>query len=171
MYLFENSLFLCYHDFLYPMKERKGKYIPGNLCNQIKGVLIKYWNRKRFMVLHACEDISDLTYYEISEINITCEEYTGQLWNDMKKSVTETTSYFIQVFEKNWQWTWRLHIWSLQNFYKKTEILLLHNYWRGRWIIIKQNIIYCTKKWYIDKTFWASAHWFWWPSSLYWCNI
>ena len=53
------------------------------------------------MVLHACEDISDLTYYEISEINITCEEYTGQLWNDMKKSVTETTSYFIQVFEKN----------------------------------------------------------------------
>ena len=55
---------------------------------------------------------------------------------------------------KKWQWTWKFYIWSFQKLYKKTDILLLHDYWWGNWINRIQNVIFCPNtKCYIDKTF------------------
>ena len=39
----------------------------------MKEILIKYWNKNRFLGLHIGEDIPDLTNYEIPESNIKYE--------------------------------------------------------------------------------------------------
>ena len=72
-FIIQNKEFLCDNCFLHPMKVRKGKYIPGNLYNQTKEILIKYWNMKRLLVLHSSGYIPDLANYEISESIIKCE--------------------------------------------------------------------------------------------------
>ena len=74
---------MCDHGGLHPTKERKGKFIPGNLYNQMKEIFIKDWNMKRLLILHSSEDITDLTNHDILESNIKCEKCTIQLYNDM----------------------------------------------------------------------------------------
>ena len=59
-----------------------------------------------------------------------------------KKSVIEITISFSVVIEKNRQRTLRFHISILPSPHKKTDRLILHDYWRGNNINITQNIIF-----------------------------
>ena len=49
----DNIRWLCGHGGVYPMKARKGKYIPGNVYNQMKEVFIKYCKYKRLLILYS----------------------------------------------------------------------------------------------------------------------
>ena len=71
------------HGGLQPMKERKGKYIPENVYNQMKEILIKDWKEKRLLGLYSSEYIPNSTNYDISESEIKCEICRRQLWNYM----------------------------------------------------------------------------------------
>ena len=98
--IIDSTQCLCDHGCLHLMKLRNSNYIRGNLYNQMKEILIKDWNSKRFLGLHSSEDIPDLTNYDISENSIKCEICTRQLWNDTtKKAVIETTTYFSEINE------------------------------------------------------------------------
>ena len=48
---------------------------------------MKYWNGKRSLRQHTSEDISVQTNNEISDSNIKCENFAGQLWNDTKQNI------------------------------------------------------------------------------------
>ena len=63
---------LCDHDGLHPMIARKGKYIPGNVYNQMKGIFIKYWKANSLLVLYSSEYIPNFTNNEISDSNMKC---------------------------------------------------------------------------------------------------
>ena len=46
-------------------KERKGKYIPENVYNQMKEILIKDWKEKTLLGIYSGEYIPDLTNNDI----------------------------------------------------------------------------------------------------------
>ena len=80
-FLIGDKQFLCDHGGLYPMIERKGKYIPGNLYNQMNEILIKNCEYKTFLGLDSSEDIPNFINHEVSESNMKCNSYTTELWN------------------------------------------------------------------------------------------
>ena len=51
------------------MIEIEGKYIPGNVYNQIRETFIKNWRAKSLMGLYSSEDIPNSTNHEITERN------------------------------------------------------------------------------------------------------
>ena len=63
--LIDNKKSYCDHGFLNPMKARKGKYIPDNLCNHMKEIVIKYCSMKRALRLHSSYDDPKLNYHDI----------------------------------------------------------------------------------------------------------
>ena len=81
-FLIDSIKCLCDHGGLHTTKARKGKYIPGNLYNQIKVIFIKDWKEKRLLGLYSSEYINKFTNRDISESNIKCENCTIQLRND-----------------------------------------------------------------------------------------
>ena len=48
------------------MIEIEGKYIPGNVYNQIRETFIKNWRAKSLMGLYSSEDIPNSTNHEIT---------------------------------------------------------------------------------------------------------
>ena len=56
-FLIDNKECLCDHVGLNTMKEIKGKYITGDLYNQMKKIFIKCWKVKRLLGLDSSEDI------------------------------------------------------------------------------------------------------------------
>ena len=51
----DNKEYLCDSCSLYPMIAREGKYIPGGVHNQMKGILINYWKDKSLLGLYSIE--------------------------------------------------------------------------------------------------------------------
>ena len=49
-FLIDNIKCLCGHEFLHPMREIKGKYIPVNLYNKMKEIFMKYWKENRLLL-------------------------------------------------------------------------------------------------------------------------
>ena len=64
------------------MISRKGKYIPGNVYNHTKEIF-KKWQSKSFLGLDLSEDITNLTNYDVSEINMRCDIFIRALWHYM----------------------------------------------------------------------------------------
>ena len=64
-FLIDNKWCLCDHGFLYPTKARKGGYIPENLYNLMKEVLIKDWNSNRALGQHSGDDCPELNNHYI----------------------------------------------------------------------------------------------------------
>ena len=69
------------------MSAIKDKYLPGNLYNRIKDILMKHWNRKKLLGIHSSGYITNLDNDDISDSNIKREEFIGQLWNNIKKEL------------------------------------------------------------------------------------
>ena len=110
-----------------------------------------------------------IRYQRLTSNKNSVQDDCEMIW---QKTVIEIITPFSLFKGLNWQWNWRLHILILQRPCKKTDKLLLHNYWQ--WNIIKYLYINCLlpfKKGWIKNTFWANEHLFWWKSSLYWCNM
>ena len=78
-FIFGNIKCLCDHGCLYQMKAIKGKYIPGNVHNQMEEIFIKYWNEKKLFGLYSRKHIPDLTNHDRSESNMKCEICKKQL--------------------------------------------------------------------------------------------
>ena len=64
-FLIENKSFMSDNGFLNLMKSIKGKYIPEILYNNMKVILKKYCNRKRFLRLHSSCYYPELTNHEM----------------------------------------------------------------------------------------------------------
>ena len=68
------------------MISRKGKYITGNVCNQIEKHL-QNWKAKSFWGLYSSEDILNFANNEIPEKNMKCNIFISELWNFMSKQI------------------------------------------------------------------------------------
>ena len=66
----------------------------------MKEILKKYWNRKRFLILHSSDNYPEFTNDDISEGHIKCEECTRQLWSDTKKSVIGISIPLFQLLNR-----------------------------------------------------------------------
>ena len=84
-FIIDNIKVFCDNGGLYPVKVRKGKYIPGNVYNQMKEIFIKNGIDKSLLGLNSSEDIPNFTNHEISESDIKCDKSIAELCNNMSK--------------------------------------------------------------------------------------
>ena len=77
---------MCNRGGLNPEKSRKGRYIPGNVYNQMKEIFIKDWKEKKLLGVYSSGYIPNLNNHQIKESNIKCETCTRQLWNYMQNN-------------------------------------------------------------------------------------
>ena len=65
--------------------------------------IFKKWKAKSLLGLDSSEDIPNFTNHEITEINMKCDIYITEMWNDMwKKPAIEITKYSREVPKQNW---------------------------------------------------------------------
>ena len=69
------------------MMEIKGKYIPGNVYNNMRETFIKNWKSKILLGLDLSEDIPNLNNHDISERKMICEICIRELLHDMNKKI------------------------------------------------------------------------------------
>ena len=74
---------LCEHGGLHPMIAIKGKYTPGNVCNNTKETFIKNWQYLSVLGLDLSEDITNFINHDIPERNMRCEICIRELWHEM----------------------------------------------------------------------------------------
>ena len=118
---------------------KKGELYPRKIIQPYKG------NIEKIGIWRGCWDYIQVVIilswlikvYQRLKLNVeNVQDNCGIIWQ--KKSVIERTAHFSPVIEKNWQWTWRLHIWILQIIYNKTDILLIQNLWQKKRIKSQQ---------------------------------
>ena len=86
-FLIYNRQTLCEHGGLHLMIERKGKYIPVNVYNNIKENFIKNWESKSVLVFNSSEEIQTFANHSISESNMRCDICIRELWHDISKKL------------------------------------------------------------------------------------
>ena len=87
-FLIDNNQCLCENGVLHPMISRQGKYIPGNVYNNIKETFIKNWQSKSLLGLNLSEDIPNFINHDISDRNVRCEICITELRHDMPKKLS-----------------------------------------------------------------------------------
>ena len=80
-----------------------------------------------------------MRYQRVTSNMKNVQDNCGMIW---KNWVIERTKYFIQVIEQDWQWTWKLHLWSLKMYIRKlTDYFFTIIYEKNSTIEIKKYLL------------------------------